>query len=954
MYADWEIELGYLGTNGEVQSLGKTSRWNLRTIQPDVENNYRSFISNTSIPDGTYTFVLRIVNPLETLSPQAKPVRFANTTQDSEVLGWLTLGEVAISGGSAGTLPIQVSNMTLSPATAVMGLEDQLQLTAQVFPANASNKTITWSSNRPRTASVDENGWVKSNTLSGEVEITAYTQDGAIQRVTTLSVEPFWRIPGRVEAEGYAALFNAQENPVPNGEGGGSVLGFIGDDTYMDYRVQVSEATDFVVDFRASSPSGVGVINILNEAGDSLATVALSSPTANFDTYANYTSSSFSLAAGTHTLRLDVVASAFNLNWIEFKVDPCTNVDQTLIGTTCDDGDPNTTNDVYTSTCNCEGIPVSAFTTIPSLIEAENYFDVFNVQKNPAPAAEGGGEVLGFIGDDTWMEYAVRVNSEAKFVVDVRAASPPGVGIINILNEAGDSLATVALTPATANFDTYATYTSSPFTLPTGNHILRLDVVASAFNLNWIEFKLSEECEFTVGTSCDDGNPNTENDAYTTNCECVGTPIPSFTILPALIEAEDFTEVFNAQANPAPTAEGGGEVLGFIGDDTWMEYAVEVTQETEFELDLRASSFSGDGVIDILDANGNSLATVALLPQTGSFDIYDTYTSSPFILPVGSYRIRLDVIASAFNLNWIEFRVSEQCEFSIGTPCDDHDPQTVNDTYKEDCTCQGTIDTSSVELQLDAIHDAYLQRRTRFNRDILRVESGRRISYLKYDLSGINGTIKTVKLFMTVKSDPGHGIIQISKGSPSEWTETNLSDANKPDPIAVLGSLDTSYSRNDTYIWELNASEFHGEEISLIVEHLIGNDVAFASSECPKPELRPYLLIDYTPTHSISRLASVENRVFESMAFSSQAKEVAEHQIWPNPFSDQITVGLQPERHYKRVFIQDNKGGLIRLIDQQDRFKGRELTLVLDLPAGIYFMYVETSEGREVKKIVKY
>ncbi|MEO0471593.1 MAG: T9SS type A sorting domain-containing protein [Bacteroidota bacterium] len=135
---------------------------------------------------------------------------------------------------------------------------------------------------------------------------------------------------------------------------------------------------------------------------------------------------------------------------------------------------------------------------IPALIEAEDTVDGFNFQVNPAPAGEAGGSILGFIGDDTWMEYGVRVSEAASFVLNVRAASPFGVGVINILNENGDSLATVALSPGNTNadFDTYLTYTSSPFALPAGEQVLRLDVVASAFNLNWIDFRID-----TTGTN---------------------------------------------------------------------------------------------------------------------------------------------------------------------------------------------------------------------------------------------------------------------------------------------------------------------------------------------------------------------------------------------------------------------------------------------------------------------
>ncbi|MEO0468147.1 MAG: hypothetical protein AAF206_00900, partial [Bacteroidota bacterium] len=74
MYANWEVEFGVLDATNHFQSLGITN-WAMNLIQPQVEDNYRSFVSDTSLTDGTYTFLLRIINPLEGISTSAPPVR---------------------------------------------------------------------------------------------------------------------------------------------------------------------------------------------------------------------------------------------------------------------------------------------------------------------------------------------------------------------------------------------------------------------------------------------------------------------------------------------------------------------------------------------------------------------------------------------------------------------------------------------------------------------------------------------------------------------------------------------------------------------------------------------------------------------------------------------------------------------------------------------------------------
>src|SRR5690606_3693380 len=40
------------------------------------------------------------------------------------------------------------------------------------------------------------------------------------------------------------------------------------------------------------------------------------------------------------------------------EVDLCPGLDDALIGTACDDGDPCTENDLYTLNCLCEGTPI--------------------------------------------------------------------------------------------------------------------------------------------------------------------------------------------------------------------------------------------------------------------------------------------------------------------------------------------------------------------------------------------------------------------------------------------------------------------------------------------------------------------------------------------------------------------------------------------------------------------
>ncbi|WFO17218.1 carbohydrate-binding protein [Cellulophaga baltica 4] len=137
--------------------------------------------------------------------------------------------------------------------------------------------------------------------------------------------------------------------------------------------------------------------------------------------------------------------------------------------------------------------------------------------------------------------------------------------------------------------------------------------------------------------------------------------------------------------------------------------------------------------------------------------------------------------------------------------------------------CDATLATS-------LSHDAYLQNTTKYNTNELRVESGKRISYLQFTVPATTENVTSAKLALTVSSDGGNGLIEIYKGSTNTWTEGNLSATNKPGEQTKLGSLNTTYSVGSTYNWVLSGIT-PGETISLIVKQIDGNDVSFSSKE---------------------------------------------------------------------------------------------------------------------------
>ncbi|MBQ4819515.1 G8 domain-containing protein [Aquimarina sp. MMG016] len=222
---------------------------------------------------------------------------------------------------------------------------------------------------------------------------------------------------------------------------------------------------------------------------------------------------------------------------------------------------------------------------------------------------------------------------------------------------------------------------------------------------------------------------------------------------------------------------------------------------------------------------------------------------------------------------------------------------------------------------LTPIHDAYLQGNTRFNNADLRVESGKRFSYLMFDLSSIGGTISSAELKLTVGSDPGQGQINIYHGNGIEWTENNLSNSNKSSRGTLLASKNTSYNTNGTYIWNLN-NVTGGGKVSLIVEHTSGNDVSFWSKEGNK---KPKLVV----TTNASRQADI---------LSSNEAEKTKISMHPNPARDVVFLRDLPSSTYKVSIYSFNGGEVIsQRIDQKAYTTEVNINA---LPTGIYFVKV--------------
>ncbi|WP_165750257.1 T9SS type A sorting domain-containing protein [Cellulophaga sp. Z1A5H] len=180
------------------------------------------------------------------------------------------------------------------------------------------------------------------------------------------------------------------------------------------------------------------------------------------------------------------------------------------------------------------------------------------------------------------------------------------------------------------------------------------------------------------------------------------------------------------------------------------------------------------------------------------------------------------------------------------------------------------------KLELISTNDAYLQASTRYNSNELRVENGKRVSYLQFKIPSTVAPIVEAKLSLTVSTDSGSGRIAIIKGNSNSWTEENLSATNKPSETILLGSLNSTFALGQSYQWILSDITA-GETVTILVRQVNGNDVSFWSKEGKNtPKLS--LTLDCSAT----RVAAVQSVLVEEKKLNTK--------IYPNPAQNYLVV----------------------------------------------------------------
>ncbi len=591
------------------------------------------------------------------------------------------------------------------------------------------------------------------------------------------------------------------------------------------------------------------------------------------------------------------------------------------------------------------GIPHS----IPGTIEAEYYDDggqgiayndlesanngnnVFRENEGVDLEARDGGINVGWINEGEWLEYTVNAETKCYRISARVAAISSGKSIIVKLD--GEVLGTIDV-PNTGDWGAFQTVELNDIFIQGGSEqVLRLEFVGSGVNLNWVSFSAT-----SPPLAVSRGNSSVTNASLDTwKSIMVINETDTYTNTSSQTESISL-ENFNFYA-----AQKADPVTPFIakvnGNDNFTVLKVGTTRTSSvYNVGANSLAFSDDGeatfslapnetiAIGFLDANADGSAS-----GTGAVIPFDHSSPDEIWLTGNNLHLSGAVVEGLAPISGgsVLTHLHRNYHFNIRMKVSQ-----MNNCYVPPVT---TI--------LSPIHDAYLQGTTSYNNTLFRVEANNRVGYLMYDLSGINGAISEANLILTCNGDAGNGNININLGNGTNWTENNLSTTNAPLLGEFLANKNTSYAVGTAYTWALDATAINGgDNMSLIVSHTSGNDIAFATKE--NTVTGPQLVITYTPNfNDNARVAAA------SQPRTVEVGDLQRASIYPNPVtSPQFTLDLQSYERSAMINIFDVAGKMIyQTVAEPSR-------LQLDtsiLPAnGVYIFTIQSGGQVETLKML--
>ena len=382
-------------------------------------------------------------------------------------------------------------------------------------------------------------------------------------------------LSGRMQAEDFDVMHEVQTESTGDVDGNLNV-GYIDDGDWMDYNVKIASAGTYTLNFRIANAYGNGIIEIKTGEGIILGQVNVMQ-TGGWQNWATI-NTTVSLPAGSQIIRIFAKVGAFNFNWFEIAAPQ----------------------------------QPTAATLLPGKLEAETYDQMSNVAKESTSDTDGG-ENVGWIQDNSWMDYKVNVAAAGIYTLNFRIANAysPDAALALKAND-GTILGRLSI-PQTGGSQGWKTVNMIA-ALPAGNQTLRVFAEKGGWNFNWINAVASRP-------------------------------------LSGRIEAESFDVTSGVSTENANDTDGGTAV-NYIENDDWMDYNVNVASAGTYTINFRIANGYDNGKIEIRTTNGTALGQLNV-PLTHG---WQNWTTAHVVvnLAAGSQILRMYAIQGGYNLNWFE------------------------------------------------------------------------------------------------------------------------------------------------------------------------------------------------------------------------------------------------------------------------------------------------------------
>ena len=173
---------------------GESGAW---TLSVDNQLVGATAAKSLALGSGTTTWAITIDdnNDASIASTDASLGRILHNSQSSRFCNYTSAPNAQMlvpqiyrrSGGTQPTDPVAVTGVTLDKNAAEVEVGQTVKLTATIAPANATNKKVSWSSDKPAIATVADG--VVTGVAEGTAVITVTTEDGAKTASATITVK---------------------------------------------------------------------------------------------------------------------------------------------------------------------------------------------------------------------------------------------------------------------------------------------------------------------------------------------------------------------------------------------------------------------------------------------------------------------------------------------------------------------------------------------------------------------------------------------------------------------------------------------------------------------------------------------------------------------------------------------------------------------------------------------